>query len=193
MDAWGKMDFPVVGLGASAGGLKALSAFFTAIEARDARPGMAFVVITHLAPEEESHLAELLQHRTRLPVTQVADSTEIEVDHVYVLRPNQTLLVRRGRLEPQARSADVPPHPVDDLFRSLGVECGPWAVAITLSGTGPNGSAGLPTVKENGGLILAQTQESCDFPDMPRNAVATGLVDAVLPPDQMIEVLARYA
>ncbi|MPY69000.1 MAG: hypothetical protein GEU92_02820, partial [Alphaproteobacteria bacterium] len=100
-------SFPVVALGASAGGLKALGTFFAAVEARGAAPGMAFVVITHLAPDEESHLAELLQHRTRLPVAEVTASTKIEVDHIYVLRPNQTLFVRRGRLEPQARSADV--------------------------------------------------------------------------------------
>src|SRR5690606_33890597 len=100
----------------SAGGLDALLTFFGSFETLASTPGMAFVVISHLAPHEKSQLAELLQHRTRLPVAEVAESTAIEADHIYVLRPNETLTVREGRLEPRQRVVQIPPHPIDDLF-----------------------------------------------------------------------------
>ncbi len=185
-------SFPIVALGGSAGGLKAFTAFFEAVEALSDADGMAFAVISHLSPDQKSHMAELLQHTVRLPVLEVASRTKIEAGHVYVLAPGQTLVVRQGYLEPRKRETGPFHHPVDDLFASLGKDAGSRAIAIVMSGTGSNGSAGLSAVREGGGLVLAQSPESGEFSEMPRRAIDTGLVDSVLPPAEMIATIVRY-
>lgn len=185
--------FPIVGLGASAGGIEALTKFFQGVETLHQEPAMAFVVILHLLPDEESQLAALLRHVTRMAVVDADENIPIEPGHVYVIRPNQTLTVKNGRLSPRDRDRTVMHHPVDDLFRSMAKDYGPRAVAIVLSGTGANGSAGLAAIKEAGGIVVTQSPDSADFSDMPRHAINTGLVDAVLRPNEMIEVLSRYA
>jgi two-component system CheB/CheR fusion protein len=144
--------FPIVALGGSAGCLAAFTAFFDAVEALADPVDMAFVVISHLSPDHKSHLAELLQRTVRLPVSEVAGRTRIEAGHVYVLAPAQALAVRQGWLEPHKRGAGIA-HPVDELFASLGKDAGSRAIAIVMSGTGSNGSAGLSAVRERGGLI----------------------------------------
>ncbi len=186
------VSFPIVALGGSAGGLKAFTAFFQAVQASNNANGMAFIVISHLAPDQKSHMAELLQHTVRLPVLEVKDRTRVEAGRVYVLAPGQTLLVRKGWLEPRKRETGPFHHPVDDLFASLGQDAGSRAIAIVMSGTGSNGSAGLSAVREGGGLVLAQSPESAEFSEMPRRAIDTGLVDSVLHPAEMITTIVRF-
>jgi two-component system CheB/CheR fusion protein len=176
-------ELVVVGIGASAGGIRACREFFAATPADS---GMAYVVILHLSPDHESHLAEVLQHESRMPVTQVTDPAPIEPNHVYVIPPNKSLamvdetlvLSEIGRIE-ERRS------PVDVFLRTLAQSRRSNAVCVILSGTGPNGSNGLRQIKERGGVVLAQDPEQAEYDDMPRHAIATGLVDLVLPVAEM--------
>ncbi len=171
--------FSVVGIGASAGGLKAFSQFFDALPED---PGMAFVLVQHLAPNHDSELASLLQTHTALPVAQVTARIRAEPGRVYVIPPGKALRIERGCL---LLSEPAHPHghraPIDDFFRSLASDQGEQAVCIVLSGTGSDGSAGLRAVKEAGGLTLVQDPGEAQYDGMPRSAVGTGLVDVVLP------------
>jgi two-component system CheB/CheR fusion protein len=185
-------SFPIVALGGSAGGLRAFTAFFQAVQAAGDCEDIAFVVISHLSPDQKSQMTELLQRVVRLPVSEVAGRTRIEAGHVYVLAPGQTLIVRQGNLEPRKRETGPFHHPVDDLFASLGKDAGPSAVAVVMSGTGSNGSAALSAIREGGGLVLAQDPETAEFSEMPRRAIETGFVDSVLPPEEMIATILRY-
>src|SRR3954453_10663355 len=181
----------VVGIGASAGGIKALKDFFANVPPET---GAAYVVILHLSPDHDSRLAEVLQTTAAMPVSQVNGSTPIEANHIYVVSPNKRLDIVDGLLVVAdfARSEDRR-APVDLFFRALADAHGSRSVAIILSGTGPNGSAGLKRVKEYGGLVIAQQPNEAEFDDMPRNAIATELVDLVLPVSQMPEQIAAYA
>jgi two-component system, chemotaxis family, CheB/CheR fusion protein len=168
----------VVGFGASAGGIRALAEFFRHISAADP---IAYVVILHLSPDHESRLAEILQQTAPVPVTQVVETTRLEPARVYVVSPNRQLRIADGTLvvEPtttfQERKA-----PVDLFFRALADAYGRRAVAVVLSGTGPNGSNGIKRVKERAGLTIAQDPGEAEFADMPSHSIATGLVDYVM-------------
>lgn len=169
----------VVGIGASAGGLEALSAFFDTIPPDT---GLVFVVVTHLAPDYKSLLDELLQRHTRMPVVQVqAEELPIQPNHVYVIPPNRQLVLsdttlNTGEFEgPRAGRA-----PIDIFFRSLAaVHAEP--IAIILTGGGSDGALGARSVKEAGGLLMVQDPQEAAHDSMPRAAIATGLVDVVLP------------
>jgi two-component system CheB/CheR fusion protein len=171
--------FLVVGLGASAGGISVLKEFFRHVPATT---GNAYVVILHLSPEHESLLSQILQTVATIPVAQVTQRVKLEPDHAYVIAPNKSLTVADGHLTVsdvigfEARRA-----PVDIFFRTLAEAKDAHAVCVVLSGTGPNGSMGLKRVKERGGIAIAQDPDEAEFSDMPRNAVATGLIDYVLP------------
>ena len=171
------LNFPIVGIGASAGGLAALMRFF---EAMPASNGMAFVIILHLSPKHESNVAGILQRVTRMAVTQVTGPLRIEPDHVYVIPPSHDLTMDDGELrlaEPQRTSG---PHVAIDLFfRTLAQVHQERAVAIVFSGTGTDGAAGLARVKERGGVTLAQSPDDAEYDGMPRAAIATGVVDFV--------------
>ena len=134
--------FPVVGVGASAGGLEALETLLSRLP----RTGMAFVLIQHLAPGKESYLAQILSRSTRLPVTQATDGVEVLPDHVYVIPPGMNLAMFQGKLHlmevPAAHSGE-PPLPVDFFFRSMSRDCGPRCMGVVLSGTGIDGMRGL--------------------------------------------------
>jgi two-component system CheB/CheR fusion protein len=181
---------PVVGIGASAGGINALKQFFTNV---DKASGAAYVVILHLSPDHDSRLAQVLQTATAMPVAQVTGSVAIEPDHVYVLSPNKSLTIADGLLSvsdftrPEERRS-----PVDVFFRALADSRGSHAIAVVLSGTGPNGSAGVKRIKASGGLILAQDPDEAEYGDMPRNSIATGLVDVILPVAAMPAKIAAY-
>ena len=183
----------VVGLGASAGGIKALQEFFTRVPPDS---GVAFVVVLHLSPEHESHLAEVLQVSARIPVVRATETLLVEPDHVYVISPNTSLRMADGHLTvSDTRQMDERRSPVDIFFRTLADTHGARAVSIVLSGTGPDGSSGLKRVKEHGGVIMAQEPRESDHDDMPRNAIGTGLVDHILPVGEMalrIVALARH-
>ncbi|HEY1417045.1 MAG TPA: chemotaxis protein CheB, partial [Myxococcaceae bacterium] len=169
----------VVALGASAGGLEAIDTFL-----RNVPPdsGVAFVVIQHLDPTHAGALPELLRRATRMPVAQVENGMRVEANHVYVIPPNKELSVVRGNL----RIAEPGPLrglrlPIDVFLRSLAEERGARGVAVILSGMGTDGTLGLKAVKEAGGLVLVQEPSTAQFDSMPRSAVATRLVDAVAP------------
>jgi two-component system, chemotaxis family, CheB/CheR fusion protein len=180
----------VVGLGASAGGIKALKEFFARV---DPQSGCAYVVILHLSPEYDSRLAEVLQSDARIGVAQVTGSTRIQPNHVYVVPPNRSMAIADGHLSlSELTRAEQRRSPVDVFFRALADAQGAGAVCVILSGTGPNGSQGLKRVKEYGGLVLAQDPAEAEYDDMPRSAIATGLVDVVLPVAQMPERIATY-
>lgn len=184
-------NFPIVGIGCSAGGLEALRALFAGMPAET---GLAFVVVAHLDPTRESHLSELLGGWTAIPVVQIPGPTTIQPNHVYVIAPDQDLTIQGGVLQPQKPTAPRGHrHPVDSFFRSLAQDAGERAIAIVLSGTGTNGTLGLRFIKAEGGIAIAQQPETAAFEGMPRSAISTGIVDLVLPPQQMPDALIGIA
>lgn len=169
----------VVGIGASAGGIEALQRFFEQV---DPRSGMAYAVILHLTPDHDSQLADLLQQVTPIPVTRVMERTRIEADHIYVVPPNQHLVMEDDSIVViDNTSVEDRRAPVDIFFRTLAESHGPRAVCVVLTGTGANGSMGLKRIKERGGVVFVQSPVEALHNEMPRNAIATGLVDEVLP------------
>src|SRR6266550_512942 len=172
-------DFLIVGLGASAGGIRALKEFFAHVPADS---GMAYVVILHLSPDHESHLAEVLQTTAAIPVTQVDEPVRVVRNHVYVISPNKSLAMNDGHLSLSAITrVEERRAPVDIFFRTLGESHHSRAVSVVLSGTGANGSMGVKRVKEMGGVAIVQDPNEAEYSDMPRNSIETGLIDYVLP------------
>ena len=170
--------FPVVGIGASAGGLSALLRFF---EHMRADSGMAFVVVLHLSPQHESNAASILQRVTAMPVTQVLQPTLIEAGHVYVIPPSHDLTMDGGYLRLSEPTRTKGMHVAIDLFfRALAHAGQEKAVAIVMSGTGADGAVGLSRVKQWGGITMVQAPDDADYDAMPRAAIATGMVDFVL-------------
>ncbi len=186
-----RLDFPVVGIGASAGGLEAFIEFF---DVMPSDVGMAFVLVQHLSPDRESMVAEILAKHTKMSVVEVEDGMTVAPDHVYVIRPAHTMTLHRGKLHLGHALAD-PGHnrPVDDFFRSLAEEQRERSIAIIMSGMGSNGTAGAAEIKTVGGLVIAQDPESAKFPSMPRHLIESGNADFVLRPDEMPAVLQRYS
>ena len=171
------ISFPVVGMGASAGGLGALLRFFAHMPAGN---GMAFVIILHLSPEHESNAAEIFQRVTKMPVIQVDQATAIEADHVYVIPPSHDLAMNDGHLQLAEPTRIRGMHVAIDLFfRTLAQVHKERAIAIVMSGTGSDGAAGLARVKERGGVTIAQSPEDAEYEGMPKAAIATGMVDFV--------------
>lgn len=180
----------VVGIGASAGGVEAFEAFFTQLSPDT---GMAFVVIQHLAPEHESILDQIIQRYTKMPVQQAKNDIEVEANHIYVISPNTMLGLYNGKLQttPPAEGTRIR-LPIDYFFRSLAADMHERAIGIILSGTASDGTLGLKAIKEQGGLIMVQDPATTVYDGMPRNAIATGLVDFILSPDAMPEKLVSY-
>jgi len=176
----------IVGIGASAGGIPALQAFF---EALPSNTGVAYVVIIHLDPEAQSELAEVLGRRISIPVVQVKQSERLLPDHVYVIPPNRRLEVNEHTVS-AVEFAEPRNHrsPIDLFFRSLG-EHGD-GFAVILSGAGSDGALGVRKVKESGGIILVQDPNEAEYGSMPRAAVATGVADFVLPVEELAHRLA---
>jgi two-component system CheB/CheR fusion protein len=180
-------EFPIVAIGSSAGGLEALQLLFRTMPAD---VGAAFVIAAHLDPTQESHLAELLARCTTMPVEEIGDEVRLAPNRVYVIAPDRELTIRQGVIRSEKPTAPRGHrHPVDSFFRSLAEDQGERAVAIILSGTGSNGSLGLRFIKAEGGIVLAQEPDSARFSGMPRSAIATGIVDLVLPPEEMPRAL----
>jgi two-component system, chemotaxis family, CheB/CheR fusion protein len=180
----------VVGLGASAGGIEALTQFFSHAPKNTS---IAYVVILHLSPDHESRLAEVLQRTTDLKVAQVRDKVRLEPNHVYVIPPSASLRVVDHSLvvSPQTRFEERK-APIDIFFRTLADTYGSIAAAVVLSGTGADGSSGIKRVKEYGGLTIAQRPEEAQHGEMPANAIATALVDYVLPVAEMPRRIVEY-
>lgn len=190
-DAAPRLAFPVVGIGASAGGLDAFLEFFQAVS-HDS--GMAYVLVQHLPPEHESMLTELLAKRTDLPIVAIEDGTHIAPNHVYVIRPERSVTLRNGMLHlGDALSPKTNNRPIDDFFLSLAEEQKERAICIVMSGAGSNGSEGARSVRAVGGLCIAQKPSSASVPSMPAELIEQGSADFVLRPSEMPETLLRYA
>ncbi len=184
-------SFPLVGIGASAGGLEA---FTKLLKTLPPDTGMAFVLVQHLAPTKDSILTELLSKATSMSVLEVQDGMLVEPDHVYVIPPNKLMAVYHGKLLLQPRAEPHTQHmPVDSFFRSLAEDQAQNAVGIILSGTGSDGSLGIRAIKAEGGIVFAQDEKSAKYDGMPKSAVATGSVDYILPPEEIAAELARIS
>ena len=172
-----------VGVGASAGGLEALEAFFTPMPAES---GMAFIVIQHLSPDYKSMMVELLSKRTAMPVRRAEEGMLVEANSVYLIPPKKNLSIFHGKLllseSDHSRGLNLP---IDVFLRSLADDQGDKAIGVILSGTGSDGVRGIRAIKETGGMVMVQSEESARFDGMPRAAISTGLADFILPPDEM--------
>jgi two-component system, chemotaxis family, CheB/CheR fusion protein len=181
--------FPVVGIGASAGGLEAFGQLLSALPAAT---GMAFVLVQHLDPMHASLLPELLASHTAMPVVSAADDLTIEPNHVYVIPPNTSMELEDRVLRLAAREPGI--HlPIDIFFRSLAKVQGSRAIGIVLSGNASDGSLGVRAIKSECGITFAQSESSARFGGMPRNAIATGAIDYILAPDEIARELATLA
>lgn len=183
--------FPVVGIGASAGGLEAFRALLSHLPTDT---GMAFVLIQHLAPTQKSLLRDILSRATAMPVFEVQDGTAVEPNCVYVIPPNTKMTIAQGvlKLSPREKIYGVA-MPVDVFFLSLAEDRGNRAIAIVLSGGDSDGARGLEAVKTAGGITFAQCEDSAKVSSMPNTAVATGQVDFILPPAEIGEELAKIS
>jgi two-component system CheB/CheR fusion protein len=180
----------VVGLGGSAGCIPALEAFFQRV-APDS--GSAYVVVLHLSPEYESRLAEVLGRSTSLRVQQVTKAVRIAPNQVYVIPPGRQLEMRDGTLAVEDLEQPAGPRvAIDNFFRTLAAAHGPQAAAVVFSGTGADGTLGIRQVKEYGGLAVAQSPSEAEYDAMPRSAIATGMVDYVLPASAMPAQIDAY-
>ena len=184
--------FPIVGIGASAGGLAAFEAFFSGMPVID-DPGMAFVLVQHLAPDHKSILTDLIRRSTRMQVFEVEDGMKVHPNCVYIIPPGRDMVFLNGALQLLEPSAPRGQRlPIDFFFRSLAQDQHERAIGIVLSGTGSDGTLGVRTIKGEGGMVMAQNPASTEFDGMPRSAIATGLVDFVLPPVEMPAQLIAY-
>ncbi|MFN4099564.1 MAG: CheR family methyltransferase [Pararhodobacter sp.] len=185
-----RTGFPIVGIGASAGGLEALRDL---LEGFAGDTGMALIVIQHLDPHQDSMMAELIDRYTEMKVTQIAGGEVVEPGHVYVIPPGQGLSIDHGQLslrdfvEPRGLR-----RPIDDFFEALGADQGRLSAGVILSGTGADGSRGIRAIKENGGLAVAQDPSEARYNGMPLTAAGTGFVDFVRPAREILSVLADY-
>lgn len=184
------LDFPVVGVGASAGGLDAFKRFLSAVPADS---GVAYVLVQHLDPNHESLMAELLARHAAVPVVEAGDGMAIEPNHAYMIPPNKFL-----RIADHGLFLDEPTHrrgmrmPIDYFFRSLAEARAEAAICVILSGTGTDGSLGLKEIKAAGGMAMVEKPETAEYDGMPRAALSTGMVDFVLPIGEMPGVLLDY-
>jgi two-component system, chemotaxis family, CheB/CheR fusion protein len=186
---WG--EFHIVGVGASAGGLESLERLFTHLPTDT---GMAFVVLQHLSPDFKSLMDELLGRRTSMRIRQAEHEMPVEPDTVYLLPPMKEMVIRDRHLLLSDRD---PRHvlalPIDHFFRSLAADAGERAVAVILSGSGSDGSRGIQEVHRSGGVVLCESPDTAKFNGMPMSAIATGVVDQVLAPDDIAAAIAALA
>lgn len=184
------LEFGVVGIGASAGGLQAIKLFF---ENMPQETGMAFVIVLHLSPDHQSIADKIIQQSTKMPVLQVTQTVPIEKNHVYVISPAQQLAMNDGYLKISPAVSTLDRHAAIDLFfRDLANVHRERAFCVVLSGSGSDGAVGLSRIKEQGGVTLAQSPEDAEFDGMPRAAIETRMVDLVLPvvdmPQKILEL-----
>ena len=175
--------FPVVGVGASAGGLEAFKQLLRAIPENS---GLAYILVQHLDPFHESILADILQKVTKIPVSEITDNVKVEPDHIYIIPSNKMLVATDGVLKLDQRPPK--PHknmPIDVFFSSLAEIHQEHAIGVVLSGTGTDGTLGLKAIKDNGGLTFAQELESATYDGMPLSAISSNMVDFILSPDKM--------
>jgi len=181
---------PVVAIGASAGGLDALKKFFTAMSPD---PGMAFVLVQHLDPTHESTLADLMSRYTPLKVVQAKDGMKVESDYLYIIPPNKDMGLMNRTIQ---LMEPVEPHgmrlPINFFLKNLAEDQKERSIAIIFSGFGSDGTIGIKSIKAAGGMVMAQDPATADSNSMPASAIQTGLVDFILPPEEMPEKLMNY-
>ncbi|MBN2728661.1 MAG: PAS domain-containing protein [Bacteroidales bacterium] len=183
-------DYPIVGIGASAGGLEALEEFFKNLPNN---PGAAFVIIQHLSPDYKSLMKELLQRYTNIPIHVASDGMNVECNHIYLIPPkmNMSIFNRKLQLSEQDKKRTLN-LPIDIFFRSLAKDQHKNAIAIVLSGTGSDGALGIRDIKEFGGITMAQDDQSAKFDGMPKSSINTGVIDIISPPNTLAEELINY-
>jgi two-component system CheB/CheR fusion protein len=182
--------FPVVGIGASAGGLDAIEKFFSNMPSDS---DMAFVIIMHFDPTSKSVMVEILKRYTKMEVYQAEDGVKISPNTVYIIPPNKDMAILHGKiqlLEPTVSRGIR--HPIDFFFRSLSEDYKEKAICIILSGTGTEGTLGLKNIKGEGGMVMVQDVTSAAYDGMPASAIATGFADYILPPEKMPEQLLNF-
>src|SRR5262245_47337629 len=186
-----RRPFPIVGIGASAGGLEA---FTLLLQHLPSDTGMGLVLVQHLDPSHPSALTELLTRTTRLPVEEVKNNTVVERNHVYVIPPNMDMSIHNGVLRLETRRPSSGQHrSIDFFFRSLALDQGTTAIGVILSGTATDGTLGLEAIKAEGGITFAQDERSARYDSMPRTAIASGCVDFVLPPQEIAKEVGRFS
>ncbi len=187
-------NFPIVGIGASAGGIDSFKRFLGAVPEKS---GMAFILVQHLSPTHESILPEILSHATNIPVQEITDDCKIEPNHIYVIPENKLLKVTDHFLKLLPREQDTHQMPIDVFFTSLAQVHKALAIGVVLSGTARDGTVGLREIQEQGGIAFAEDPDRAAWQGMPQSAIDAGVVDFVLPaeeiPTKLQEVLSSYA
>lgn len=181
-------SFPVVAVGASAGGMEAFSELLRAFPGN---PGMAFVFIQHVDPTHRSMLSEILGRTTSMAVSEVTDGVALESNHVYVIPANSQMVIKNGALRLTAREHRGPHLPIDHFFHSLADDRGDLAIGVILSGTASDGTQGCTAIKAAGGITFAQDEKTAKYAGMPRSAINAGCIDFVLTPKGIAQELAR--
>ena len=188
-----KNNFPVVGIGASAGGLEAFKKLIHAIPGNS---GMAYILVQHLHPEHSSSLPEILQRETPVPVLEISDNVKVKPNNIYVIPVNKMLVANDGVLHLSARPRSKKNNLIDIFFSSLAEVHQSHSIGIILSGTGTDGTMGLREIKDHGGITFAQDSASAAYDDMPQSAVKSEVVDVILPPEEMpqrlLEILKTF-
>ena len=180
----------VVAMGASAGGVEALETLFAQMP-NDL--GVVFIVVQHLSTEHESLMPQILARKTDLPVMAIENDSRLQAGHVYVLPSGYDVQVHHGKFVLGELSGDRSVLPINLLFDSVAVEYGDRAVAIVLSGTGSDGSQGVRRIRQHGGMVIVQNEQSAKFNGMPRSAIRTGVADAITSLEEIPDTLATYA
>ncbi|MBB64991.1 MAG: hypothetical protein CMO81_07985, partial [Waddliaceae bacterium] len=181
----------VVGIGASAGGLEAIEAFF---EHMPQKTGLAFVVVQHLSPDHKSLMDELLSRKTSIPVSIVKQDTKITANHIYLLPTNQEMIISNGHFFLSERDKSIGiSYPINTFFKSLASDFQHRSIGVVLSGSGADGTKGIEAIHDAGGFSIAQEPDSCSFPDMPRSAISSRCIDLILPPNRMADSIIRYS
>jgi two-component system CheB/CheR fusion protein len=181
------LSFPIVGIGASAGGLEAFTLLLNALPTDT---GMAFVLVQHLAPKYPSALSEILGRATKMPVTEIRDGQIIEPNNIYVIPPDREITISRGIFQVRPRPSSGQHRPIDVFFRSLAEDRAHKAIGVILSGTANDGTLGLQAIKADGGITFAQN-DTAQHDGMPHSAIAVGCVDLILAPDEISRELSR--
>lgn len=179
-----------VAIGASAGGLEALEAFFKNVPAET---NLVYIVIQHLSPDHKSLMNELLARYTNMPIHIIKDGMATKPNNIYLIPPRKNLSIFHGKLFLEdIENSNKLNLPIDNFFRSLALDQEDHAIGIILSGTGSDGTLGIRSIKEKGGLLLVQDELSAKFDGMPLSSIATGLVDFILPPEKMPKAIIDY-
>jgi two-component system, chemotaxis family, CheB/CheR fusion protein len=184
-----RSQFPIVAIGASAGGLEAMMDLLSDLPDE---PGMAFIYVQHLSPDHKSMLAEIFSKKTKMQVQEIGDMDEIKSNHIFIIPYNKGIEVRNGRLKLISRSETTPTNSIDVLFSSLAFAEKDRVIGIVLSGSATDGTAGILDIKQEGGITFAQ-DNTAKFTSMPQSAIASGGVDFVLPPKEIALELVRIS